>query len=798
MYHSSYEALKNIDYNTDAKTGGGYCNFTYQLENVAEMVNGNAEITKVASYTPENTYTKCTKYSDEGEVCYKATECHYEGIKRCCKFEDHSTSCYDPTEECYFDENNQRCCKYGDNTLRCENINNWEFSNDKCNFTYYDGSVKIEDFISQRSICSSTTSCLPNSNGNKLCKYCRDKFVPNSCADKTEKYCTKDDNLDKNSCETSISWASNYYCSFYGNSKDKCTKIIEKYCPAKNSASSLCSDSLLDTSKVYCRFVDGKENNTEYCIDVTRQYCTKDDNLDKNSCETSISWASNYYCTFYGNEKDSCKKIVDKYCPAENSASSLCSNSLLDTSTAYCRFYDSEKIPEDRTTIFINLCNSFQQDQSNIYCRQINNSIQNTQYCSDVERMYCASTELSYNECHNAPTSSSENNKCVFVGQININNCKDATENTLYCPSYNSEYSSCKENKTSKYYSCTFIDKINIGDCLMTLYCPSNSTSNTISSCSEDANINTKALCKWKNQTLEQCVDIQTSYMYCPNNTSRLATDCSTEFDINKKYRCLTLKNAQQTVWSNSKQCDLITTNQQCSSNQADATCVSSPATYTCATYAGKIVKNSCTKNEETKYCSTNNPSTDSGCATSITPDNYYKCKFVKGNRSGNCTDMRETKYCSTNNPSTDSGCAASVSTANYYECTFVAGTRSGNCTDMRETKYCSSNNPNTDTNCTTSMTADNYYECTFVAGTRSENCVEVNTYIYQRPNETFRYHLSYDGPCTIMVEDSASGAKLANDKEGGRRENSNGVLCSTFDNYPSVCMRWKSCAKRY
>ena len=92
-------------------------------------------------------------------------------------------------------------------------------------------------------------------------------------------------------------------------------------------------------------------------------------------------------------------------------------------------------------------------------------------------------------------------------------------------------------------------------------------------------------------------------------------------------------------------------------------------------------------------------------------------------------------------------------------------------------------------------MTADNYYECTFVGGTRIDNCVEVNTYIYQRPNETFRYHLSYDGHCTIMVEDSASGAKLANDKEGKRKGNSNGVLCSTFDNYPSVCMRWKFCS---
>ena len=304
---ASYDVLKTIEYNTESKKGGnGYCNFTYQLKNVAENVNSNAEIRKVALYSPKGSFTKCTKFSDEGEVCYKATKCHYEGAKKCCSFEDRTYTCYDPITECYFNEKNERCCEYGDNTTRCEKTNSWQFSNDKCVFKYYDDSTKEEDYATKISTCTSSTSCTPNDNGDKLCRYCRDNLVSGSCISKSYKYCTKDDDLDKNSCETSISWEHNYYCSFYGNSKDKCTKIIEKYCPAKNSASSLCSDSLLDTSKVYCRFVNGNDTNT--------------------------------------------------------------------------------------------------------------------QYCSDVERMYCESTQTQYNACHITPNSSSEINKCVFVGQININN----------------------------------------------------------------------------------------------------------------------------------------------------------------------------------------------------------------------------------------------------------------------------------------------------------------------------------------------------------------------------------------
>ena len=122
-------------------------------------------------------------------------------------------------------------------------------------------------------------------------------------------------------------------------------------------------------------------------------------------------------------------------------------------------------------------------------------------------------------------------------------------------------------------------------------------------------------------------------------------------------------------------------------------------------------------------------------------------------------------------------------------DCTDVWKRCDGNC-------YCSSDNPSTDFGCTTDITADNYYKCTFVAGNVSGNCVAVNSYYYQRTNETFRYHLRLLGTknCYISVEDSASGATLANDKEGHRIANENGVLCATFNNYPSVCMRWTPC----
>ena len=45
-----------------------------------------------------------------------------------------------------------------------------------------------------------------------------------------------------------------------------------------------------------------------------------------------------------------------------------------------------------------------------------------------------------------------------------------------------------------------------------------------------------------------------------------------------------------------------------------------------------------------------------------------------------------------------------------------------------------------------------------------------------------------------IRVEDPKSGARLANDQEGYRKADKNCVLCSTFNNYPSVCMRWTPC----
>ena len=339
---SSYEALKSIDYNVDTKTGGGgYCNFTYQLKNVAEMVNNNTEITKVGSETKkEDIYKKCTKYSDEGEVCYKATSCHYEGIKICCKFEDYSTSCYDPTEACYF-EDNKRCCKYGDTIIRCEKSNTWEFKDEKCIFKYYDNSTQEEDYTSKISNCSSSTSCKPNDNGNKLCNYCRDKLVVGSCVDKKEQYCTKDDNLDNNKCTNSISWESNYYCSFLGNTKTECKGIIDRYCPANNSLLSSCSNSITATTTAYCRFVDGNNNNTGHCANVESKYCPSNNPSTDSGCDTQVSATNHYKCTFVaGNRSGDCEEQAEtKYCSANNpSTDSGCATQASDTNHYKCTF----------------------------------------------------------------------------------------------------------------------------------------------------------------------------------------------------------------------------------------------------------------------------------------------------------------------------------------------------------------------------------------------------------------------------------------------------------------------------
>ena len=128
-----------------------------------------------------------------------------------------------------------------------------------------------------------------------------------------------------------------------------------------------------------------------------------------------------------------------------------------------------------------------------------------------------------------------------------------------------------------------------------------------------------------------------------------------------------------------------------------------------------------------TLYCPTNNPSTDTGCSTAVpTADNYYKCTFVAGNRSGDCTEQKATKYCPTNNPSTDSGCATQVSATNHYKCTFVVGTRTGNCTDMQETKYCSTNTADA-----TCISTPENYSCTIVDGKIVGGTCTARTYKY-------------------------------------------------------------------
>ena len=104
-------------------------------------------------------------------------------------------------------------------------------------------------------------------------------------------------------------------------------------------------------------------------------------------------------------------------------------------------------------------------------------------------------------------------------------------------------------------------------------------------------------------------------------------------------------------------------------------------------------MKNSCTKNEETKYCSTNNPSTDSGCATQVSTTKYYKCTFVAGNRIGDCTDMRETKYCSKSKPNYSSNCTNTLNITYKYECKFLNKTKI-TCTERNvKMQYCIRNN---------------------------------------------------------------------------------------------------------
>ena len=548
---SSYEALKSIDYNVDTKTGGGgYCNFTYQLKNVAESVNNHTGVKKVGSYTKKDTYTKCTKYSDEGEVCYKATSCHYEGIKRCCKFEDHSTSCYDPSEACYF-EDNKRCCKYGDTTIRCENNDTWEFKNGKCAFKYYDNSIKEEDYISKISNCSSSTSCKPNDNGNKLCNYCRDKLVAGSCVDKKEQYCTKDDNLDNNKCTNSISWESNYYCSFLGNTKTECKGIIDRYCPANNSLLSSCSNSITATTTAYCRFINGNNNNTGYCTKVETKYCPDNNPTNDSKCATSVSIANHYKCTFVaGNRSGNCTDMQE---------------------TKYC----SSKDPSTDTN-----CTTY----------------------PEITDYY----------------------KCTFVAGNRSGNCTDMRE-TKYCPSNHTgmSYTNCSSaGPTIEYrYKCIFFEGYRIGDCT-------------------------------------DMVKIK----YCSTNNPSTDSGCTTQVGVTNHYRCAFVDGTR------SGDCTDMRETKYCSANNpsTDSDCTTSIKTiqdYMCAYY----FMNKCrVKVPLYRY-------------------NYYECKFITGKRSGNCTDMRETKYCPTDNPSNDSGCATSFSATNHYKCTFVAGTRIGICEEPKK-----------------------------------------------------------------------------------------------------------------
>ena len=606
---SSYDVLKSIDYNIDTKTGGGYCNFTYQLKNVAEMVNNNTEITKVGTYTPKDTYKKCTKYSDEGEVCYKATSCHYEGIKRCCKFEDHSTSCYDPSKACYFDESKKRCCKYGDTTLRCESSNTWEFKNGKCVFKYYDNSTKEEDYASKISNCTSSTSCTPNDNGNKLCNYCRDQLVANSCVDKKEYYCTKNDNLDNNECTNSISWTSNYYCSFLGNIKTECKGIIDKYCPASNSQLSVCSDSTTATTTAYCRFVDGNNNNTGYCANVETKYCATE--TDYNQCTDTPQNNTTQKCIFVDKINSDCSAIDKEplYCPSYNSSYNLCKERKADGGNYLCVFIERTKI--DTCT-------------ASLYCP--NDNPQQTECSASFER--------------------NSRYACQWVDNA-FNTCRQLPLRYMYCPQENSAYEGlCRPSYT-------------LSQDEQEKFCKQGY-------CYDNVNEYSKYYCIFQNLSKNTGICDEIKTQNCSTNTAGATCNTTTP-----NYTCKTVNNQiiDGTCISNSKTVYCPTNNPNTDSG-CDAS-VSATNHYKCTFVAGTSIGD-CVEQTETKYCSSKDPSKDTNCTTSADTTNYYECKFVAGNRSGNCTDMRETKYCSENNPNYSSDCTDTLNITYKYECNFI------------------------------------------------------------------------------------------------------------------------------
>ena len=495
---SSYEALKNIDYNTDAKTGGGYCNFTYQLENVAEMVNGNVD--------------GALSSSNQAPVATTPII----------------------TTRCYF-EDKQRCCEKSDGSKECHNYASFVLDGNICKYIYFDNSERTENAVDKISNCISDeqASCTSDDNGDFLCKYCDGAVVAGSCVGKIQKYCESDQDLLSNVCTDVIDANSKFYCSFLNNSKRGCDVYTTSYCDNNNSVEG-CSKSISNTSNYLC-FILNNQIVPNRCVASEYKFCQNNSGF---GCSTQAHNTDKYYCNTIDDRivPNSCNELHHKYC---SSSSGENCNILPQANTTHkCLVLNNLIISES----------CIQVEKKSQYCKEssnaslVNNVVEFSSSCTDVieyeSKYYCKTIDDAIVECDDDKFMYCSVNSGTMIDDMN-----DENMNCVNRPYYTDDDDDMTIETIDNFVSkIQFYCKILNGNIMQAtceepvfMYCEfiNGEYNDHKTICDKNATETTDAYkfyCKTLNNTVlvDMCEIRNVEFVYCPKKTS-WTHECSLE-----------------------------------------------------------------------------------------------------------------------------------------------------------------------------------------------------------------------------------------------------------------------------